>query len=171
MPRRTRTPAEILAAHLDTVNTPDGCYRFQGAHTRGGYGSLRIDAINYLAHRLAWSLTHGPIPPGMRVCHRCDQPDCCRVDHLWLGTAAENTADMVAKGRAATGDRSGSRKYPERVPRWERNGHAKLDAEKVRAMRHLRDAGATFRAIASRYGVDPFTARAAITRRTWRHVA
>jgi hypothetical protein len=63
-------------------------------------GERRVyGAISISAHRLAWEMAHGPIPEGMQVLHRCDEPRCCNPDHLFLGTASENMADMRAKGR------------------------------------------------------------------------
>lgn len=80
-------------------SSPDGCWPWTRS-TFGGYGNLRMGKGKILAHRHAYQLTYGPIPSGMDVCHRCDNPPCCRPDHLFLGTHAENMADMVAKGRA-----------------------------------------------------------------------
>jgi hypothetical protein len=51
------------------------------------------------AHRFAWELAYGPIPPGLSICHRCDNPPCVRPDHLFLGTTRENVFDSIAKGR------------------------------------------------------------------------
>jgi len=48
---------------------------------------------------VAWEDVNGPISDGLWVLHRCDNPPCCRPDHLFLGTPADNTADMIAKGR------------------------------------------------------------------------
>jgi hypothetical protein len=154
--RKSRTATEALARKVDTTSTPDGCHRFTGAHDRGGYGRIWAEGIWYLPHRLAWSLAHGPIPQGMRVCHTCDQPDCCRVDHLFLGTAKDNTADMVAKGRGKIG-----------MLRL----NAKLDPDKVREIRRLHSEGLHPREIAPRFGVHFMTIRYVVRGLTWRDVA
>ena len=76
----------------------DGCWIWRGAVNERGYGKVAIRGMRY-THRVAWEVTHGPIPEGLCVLHRCDHPPCCRPDHLFLGTRAENIADCVAKGR------------------------------------------------------------------------
>jgi HNH endonuclease len=62
-------------------------------HRRGWFGRVK-------AYRYSWALDNGPIPDGFHVCHHCDRPICIRSDHLFLGTPADNMADMVAKGRS-----------------------------------------------------------------------
>jgi len=65
-----------------------------------GYGQIWVNGRMRYAHRTAWSMTHGEIPPGMKVLHSCDTPACVNVAHLFLGTQADNLADMRRKGRA-----------------------------------------------------------------------
>ena len=75
------------------------CWIFLGIHNTAGYGSLLHNGEFIAAHRISWVIHHGPIPDGLWVLHTCDQPSCCNPDHLWLGSAQENMADMAAKGR------------------------------------------------------------------------
>ncbi len=88
------------------IGAADECWEWQGYRDRAGYGHVgigsRVDGTKRTvpAHRLAWELTHGPIPEGIKVRHLvCDNPPCCNPAHLALGTQAENVADMIAKGR------------------------------------------------------------------------
>ena len=84
-------------------------------------------------------LKHGEIPSGMDVLHRCDNPSCVNVDHLFLGTPGDNTRDMMAKGRH--GWRNG-------MP-WQKL--TAVDGERIRDLRH---AGYTQQAIADWFGVS-----------------
>jgi hypothetical protein len=82
---------------------PEECWEWQGARGTNGHGRTMHyrdgQRIWTAAHRLAWELTFGMIPEGTFVCHKCDNPPCCNPDHLFLGSAADNTWDMVTKGR------------------------------------------------------------------------
>jgi hypothetical protein len=79
-----------------------GCHLWIGATTPAGYGALNLnrDGVKY-AHRISFELHHGPIPPGMDICHRCDTPACVNPEHLFAGTRLDNVRDMHAKGRQA----------------------------------------------------------------------
>jgi hypothetical protein len=98
----------------------------------------------------------------MLVCHKCDNPPCVNVSHLFLGTHAENNADMRDKGRGA---------LPPPSPRGERNAKAKMTAEKVREMRQLYRDGWKQVDLAERFGVFQGTVSQIIRRKTWTHVA
>lgn len=134
-----------------------GCWTWTGRRHEAGYGIVEKAGVSspYRAHRLSWELTYGPIPKGLFVCHRCDNRLCVRPDHLFLGTHAQNMADMRAKGRDARGVRT---------------GNATLDPERVQAMRRLQAVGLSYSRVAQLFGVSVMTAHSAITRRTWKHV-
>ena len=92
VPAPTSTPT-----HVD-------CIEWEGARTcAGGYGRRWVDGKMKRVHRLAWAEAYGPIPEGLHVLHRCDNPPCHNVDHLFLGTNGDNVRDCVAKGRHSNG--------------------------------------------------------------------
>ena len=125
------------------------------------------------AHRVAWMLTNGAIPPGLHVLHRCDNPPCVRPDHLFIGTHTDNMRDMFAKGRRKTvahsGDRHFFRRFPERVLRGDRHPMAKLTAAKAEAIRTSYAQGdVTQEELAQRYGVSRPAISAIVTGRRWK---
>ena len=85
------------------VTTGPGCWLWSGATKNGRYGYVQFRGRIWAAHRVAWHLTHGEIPPGLVICHKCDVEQCCRPDHLFVGTQADNMRDMREKGRARNG--------------------------------------------------------------------
>jgi hypothetical protein len=156
---------------LPPLDSTDECWLWTGCRLQNGYGQLTVNYRRISAHRFAWELAYGrPIPDGMWVLHHCDTPLCVRPSHLFLGTHADNTLDMVKKGRQATGDRvglrahperaaygdrNGSRLYPESRPRGAEHGRAKLTAEQVAEMRRLHASGALgYRKLARAFGIS-----------------
>ena len=123
------------------------CWPWTGTTDRAGYGEIHLAGNKRMrAHRLSYELHVGPLSASMVVCHRCDNPPCVNPAHLFLGTTLDNNRDRHAKGRDATGARSGwhthpelrlfgdrnpSRLYPERRPRGSAHARARIDEAAV----------------------------------------
>ena len=75
------------------------CWEWTAAVSGKGYGKTSIDGKEAATHRWAYESFHGEVPPGLFVCHRCDNRRCMNPEHLFVGTAIDNFSDMVAKGR------------------------------------------------------------------------
>ena len=105
------------------VHRGDGCWEWHGCRLsqepKRNYG-IAWNGYDIRAHRYSWELTNGPVPAGMHVLHRCDNPPCVRPDHLFLGTQGDNLRDAVEKGRLdlAAAARSHNEKNRARQSGW-----------------------------------------------------
>lgn len=129
------------------------CWLWTGGSNRHRYGLTWVDDRVQRVHRLAYLHWHGPIPAGLYVMHSCDNRECWNPDHLSLGTAADNNADKVRKGRHAHGHTGGGRRL--------------LTADVVREIRASSD---TADALARRLGCSSATVLRARRGDTWAHV-
>jgi hypothetical protein len=137
---------------------PEDCWPWTAGRGSLGYGLFSLKPRHMRrqrAHRVAYELTHGPIPDGLHVCHRCDNPPCVNPAHLFLGTGADNVSDMVSKDRHQHGAT---------------NGQAKLTEDSVRTMRALWSEGVTYAALAERFSIAEKSVWAIVKRRNWKHV-
>lgn len=156
--RRYPPSAAHISRFWDKVRGPNkaGCREFSGAKNEKGYGIVGLYPNTTIhAHRLSYFLTYGFLPEHMVICHHCDNPACCEPLHLFLGTKADNNADMRGKGRHAHG-----------VSHYQ----AKLNPSKVRAIRKMVKEGKSMRACGERYGVSSSTIEDIIYGKTWKEI-
>jgi HNH endonuclease len=98
MSKRRTTPVEERFERY--FERKPGCWLWTGSTGSKGYGQInRGDGRPERAHRVAWMKFRGPIPDGLHVLHRCDNPGCVNPDHLFLGTDGDNMYDKTSKGR------------------------------------------------------------------------
>lgn len=148
-------PASERIDKLTVIGTEDQCWIWVGAKNRDGYGIIWDGKTYHMAHRVAYERAHGPIPEGLVVRHSCDTPQCCNPAHLSVGSAADNSRDMVDRGRSLKGE-----------------GHprARLTETLVREIFAKAKSGQVMTGIAKDYGVHEATVRSIVTGRRWAHV-
>jgi hypothetical protein len=152
--------------NVDKGQGPNDCWNWDGWIDPDGYGRLN----NSMAHRLSYVIAYGPIPAGLCVCHHCDNRRCVRPDHLFIGTNADNVHDAVCKGRMAKGKRHGQFTHPEKMPKGERHGMAKLTAEQVRQIREKHaQGGVTQSQLAKEFGVVHQLISMIVHKQIWRN--
>lgn len=143
-PFRTVSPADRYWAK---VQKTDACWGWTAATDNHGYGFIMVNKVPKKAHRISWELHHGPIPDGLHVLHKCDNPRCSNPDHLFLGTHSDNMLDKVRKGR-----------------------HGGLSVEQVQEVRRRVRRGDTQTLLAAELRVHISTINAIVRGRNWSHV-
>ena len=154
---RRRAQAEARLWSQVDVGEPHECWNWTGPLTTTGYGQFhRPGCTSTLSSsRAVWLLTVGELSATQFVCHTCDNPLCCNPAHLWIGSAADNKHDCMAKGRHVFGERSGS---------------AKLTDGQVRELRALAASGVSRTQLMARFGVSRTLVRMIIDGKIWRHL-
>jgi hypothetical protein len=141
------------------VQKTDGCWLWTGSKMPKGYGSFGYGRRTRTAHRMAFEWAKGPVPPGLFVCHHCDTPACVNPDHLYAGTAQQNTDDMMRRGRRRDGGPKPNEAY-----------NQKLNPVAIRVIRYLRSRGVSGPRLARAYRLDHTTVYAICKREVWKHV-
>lgn len=166
------TDAEREAFKSRTNTTPSGCVEWQGKTNGQGYGRFCFGRRVELAHRAAWRLFCGPIPPGKCLLHSCDNPKCVNTAHLSLGDRGDNARDMASKGRQWV------QKNPEGRPvcpdelkaRGEKHGNSKLSDADVLSIRRRASKGELGKALAVEFGCSKSLVSQVIRGSIWAHV-
>ena len=144
----SQTPEDYLSSKgFKLRGAPGQCLEWTGTVNNMGYGKLTSEGKSWYAHRLAFTLWHGPIPDGVFVLHHCDNPPCCNPEHLWLGTQTDNMRDCADKGR--------------------NRFRSSLNESQVRDIRE-RYVWGMGRDLAFEYGVHPRTISRIVKRHTWK---
>lgn len=158
-PRKKQNLAERFWKKVKKLG-PEECWPWMAGRDGQGYGSFHLDHdTSFLAHRVAYWLTTGEMPPPhVKLRHTCDHPWCCNAAHLVKGTQADNIKDIWARGRM-------------QVLRGEAAGNAKLTEQDVLAIRRDYIPGVFgCNRLAKLYGVSKENITKILQRKSWAHL-
>ena len=148
---------ERFAQKVHIAAEPAGCWWWEGVVGSTGYGEFKYDRQLWATHRLSWTMFIGPIPDDLWVLHHCDNRACVNPKHLWLGTPADNMADMARKNR--------------KVVRIGEDSHfAKLSESEVLEIRALHHLGLSSSELAAKFNVCSSCVRHIVLRNSWKHL-
>lgn len=153
MPKLNKPLIEYVNERL--IQGAGGCMEWTGHTCTSGYGIVGRRGKLCRVHRVVWEVLRGPIPGGLCVCHACDNRRCANVEHLFLGTNADNVADKVRKGR-------------QHRPIGTRNPKARLTHDQVRT---IRADSRVQQVIADEYGIQQTLVSKIKRGELWSHVA
>lgn len=156
-PQRGLPPEEQYERYVDRTSTPDGCHLWTGPLFQNGYGRVKYDGVEQLAHRWGYQHYVGPIPEGLVVRHTCDVRPCQNPAHWLTGTLADNNRDRDERGRTRMG---------------ELHSNARLSSVQVDEIRRRYAAGGvTQAALGAEFGVSQVNISHIIRRKLWKQVS
>jgi hypothetical protein len=139
--------------HLDTA-----CWIWTASKDRHGYGTIGVSASrSRRAHRVSWTLEHGPIPLGLHVLHKCHNTSCVNPNHLYLGSSTQNARDRVLSKRV-------------NAVKGEEHPNSILSDSDVKDILRLRSLDTPYKTIAKQYAVSVSTIHGICSGKRWSHL-
>jgi hypothetical protein len=138
------------------VNPKNNCWEIK-LNKGARYPWIRVNGKYKRTHRVSYEIHIGKIPDGINCLHKCDNTKCCNPEHLFLGTQADNVADMIKKGR-------------KRIFKGIELYEAKLNKTKILAIKKKIEKGIPVLKVAKQYGVNQVVIRGIASGRGWKHL-